>query len=362
MSWENFMRLVNIAYVDEGEILARPLVTPNGRILLQEGVKLTRSYIQKLTQLGFDTLFIEDDDFNDVEVYSAVSSETREIAYSSLQNLSKHIEGGKLQSYNLREAQNVVQNIIDDLLHSLDLLGNVLEIRGYDDYTYHHSVNTTIVALIMAISMGWPNHKLLELGMGVLMHDIGKIKVPQEILNKKGTLTQAEFEEIKRHTEYGFDILRNNRDVNLLSAHVAFQHQERWDGTGYPRGLKGNQIHEYGRIAAVADVYEALTSKRVYRNAMQPYEAYEYVMANSGTHFEPNLVKNCFTRYISPYPSGSGIRLSNGQRGNVVRQNISFPTRPYVRMTHQGEIRMVKPIDYNLAEHPSIMILGIENK
>lgn len=356
------MRLVNIAYVDEGEVLARPLVSPNGKVLLQAGVALTQSYIQKLNFLGIDTLFIEDDTFNDVEIYSAVSMKTREIAYSSLLNLSKHIQGDQLHSVNLLQIQAAVQEIISDLLHSKDLVGNVLEIQGYDDYTFHHSVNTTIIALIMAIAKRWPNHKLLELGMGVLMHDVGKIKVPQEILNKKGPLTSEEFEEIKRHTEYGFEILRNKRDISLLSAHVALQHQERWNGTGYPRGLKGTQIHEYGRLAAVADVYEALTSKRVYRNAMQPYEAYEYVMSNSDTLFEPNLIKNAFCRYITPYPSGSGIRLSNGQRGNVIRQNSNFPTRPFVRMTHEGEVRLMSPIDYNLSEHPSLMILGIENK
>jgi len=356
------MRLVNIAYVDEGEVLARPLVSPNGKILLQAGIALTQNYIQKLTYLGIDTLFIEDDAFQDVEIYSAVSVKTREVAYSSLQNLSKHIQEEQLHSSNLLQIEAAVQAIISDLLYSKDLLGNVLEIQGYDDYTYHHSVNTTIIALIMAIAMGWSNHRLLELGMGVLMHDVGKVKVPQAILNKKGPLTCEEFDEIKRHAEYGFEILRKNQDVSLLSAHVALQHQERWNGSGYPRGLKGTQIHEYGRVAAVADVYEALTSKRVYRNAMQPYEAYEYVMSNSETLFEPSLVKNTFCRYITPYPTGSGIHLSNGQRGNVVRQNSNFPTRPYVRMTHEREARLINPMDYNLAEHPSLMILGIENK
>lgn len=356
------MRLVNIAYVDEGDVLARPLVSPNGKVLLQAGVKLTRSYIEKLSRLGFDTMFIEDEAFEDVEIYSAVSTKTREIAYASLQNLSRNLNETQLHSINLDEVKNAVQNIISDLLYSKDLLGNVMDIQGYDDYTFHHSVNTTIIALIMAISMGWPNSKLIELGMGVLMHDVGKIKVPPEILNKKGALTPGEFEEIKKHAEYGFEILRKNRDINLLSAHVALQHQERWDGSGYPRGLKGTQIHEYGRLAAVADVYEALTSKRVYRNALQPYEAYEYVIANSDKLFEPKVVQNTFSKCITPYPTGSGVSLTNGLRGNVVKQNPSFPTRPYVRMTHERDVRLIAPVDYNLAEHPSLMILAIENK
>ncbi|MEL1136281.1 HD domain-containing protein [Desulfitobacterium sp. THU1] len=189
------MRLVNIAYVDDGEVLARPLVSPNGRVLLQAGVKLTRSYIDKLSSLGFDTMFIIDDDFQDVEIYSAVSTRTREIAYDSIKNLSKNINESQPHVVNLHEIQKAVQDIISDLLYSKDMLGNVIDIQGYDDYTFHHSLNTTIIALIMAISMGWPNTKLLELGMGVLMHDVGKIKVPPEILNKRGPLTPEEFEE-----------------------------------------------------------------------------------------------------------------------------------------------------------------------
>ncbi|MGI1658658.1 MAG: HD-GYP domain-containing protein [Desulfitobacterium sp.] len=356
------MRLVNIAYVDDGEVLARPLVSPNGRVLLQAGVKLTRSYIDKLSSLGFDTMFIIDDDFQDVEIYSAVSTRTREIAYDSIKNLSKNINESQPHVVNLHEIQKAVQDIISDLLYSKDMLGNVIDIQGYDDYTFHHSLNTTIIALIMAISMGWPNTKLLELGMGVLMHDVGKIKVPPEILNKRGPLTPEEFEEVKKHAEYGFEILRKNKDINLLSAHVALQHQERWDGSGYPRGLKGMQIHEYGRVAAIADVYEALTSKRVYRDAVQPYEAYEYVLANSNRLFEPRVVQHTFSKCIAPYPTGSGVRLSNGFRGNVVKQNQHLPTRPHVRMTHEGDIRLIAPIDYDLAEHPSLMIVSVENK
>lgn len=356
------MRLVNIAYVEEGEVLARPLISANGKILLQSGVRLTRKYIEKLQELGIDTMFIEDDTFDDVEIHTSVSAKTREVAYSALQNLSKNLNGNNFSNLNLQEIENAVQSIIEDLLCSRDLILNVHDIQGYDDYTFQHSVNTTIIALIMAISMGWPEHRLLELGMGVLMHDVGKIKVPPEILNKKGRLTEEEFAEIKKHAEYGFEILRNCRDVNLLSAHVALQHQERWDGSGYPRGLKGTEIHEYGRLAAVADVYEALTSKRVYRDALQPYEAYEYVVANSGKLFEPKIVQDTFTRCITPYPNGSGIRLSNGQRGNVVKQNPSFPTRPYVRMTHDGERPLPLPVDYDLAENPSLVIVAIENK
>ncbi|AGA68957.1 HD-GYP domain-containing protein [Desulfitobacterium dichloroeliminans LMG P-21439] len=356
------MRLVNIAYVVEGSVLARPLIAPNGKVLLQAGITLSRSYIDKLARLGLDTMFIEDATFEDVEITSAVSLKTREVAYAAILNLSKNIDESRLRSGKLDGVKNAVRNIIGDLLDNKGLLGNIIEIQGHDDYTFHHSVNTTIIALLMGISMGWSDNKLFELGMGVLMHDVGKIKIPEEIFNKVGPLTLEEFDEIKKHSEYGFQILRKNRDINIVSAHVALQHQERWDGSGYPRGLKGTQIHEYARVTAVADVYEALTSKRIYRNAHQPYEAYEYLIANSDWLFEPLLVQKVFPKCITPYPTGTGVRLSNGQRGNVVKQNPNFPTRPYVRMTHDFYSRLFSPIDYNLVEHPSLMIVGIENR
>lgn len=355
------MRLVNINYVEEGEVLARPIISPFGHVLLQAGITLIKGYIDRLTQIGVDVLFIEDDQFEDVDVYTGVSSQTREEAFATLQNLNHFVKEGQLTTLGSEKIQDLIEKMIDDLLSSRDILSNIVEIRDYDNYTYRHSINTTVIALLIGIAMGWSNSRLLELGMGVIMHDIGKVKVPQEILNKKGPLTEAEFAEIKKHAEYGFELLRKNQDFSLLSAHIALQHQEKWDGTGYPRGLKGTEIHEFGRVAAVADVYEALTSRRVYREAMQPHEAFEYVVSQRGTHFEPRVL-DIFSKSIAVYPSGSGVKLSNGQQGNVIRQNPSFPTRPYVRMTHEGDIRLLHPIDYNLADNPSLMIIGVMNK
>lgn len=355
------MRLVNINYVHEGEVLARPILSPSGNILLQAGITLSTCFINRLIDLGLEVLFIEDELFEDVEIYTGVSLKTREVACAALQKVSRFLEEGRNCHAGAEELQSVIQKMIEDLLSSHDILSNITEIRSYDNYTYHHSVNTTVIALLIGVAMGWSNKRLLELGMGVIMHDIGKIKVPQEILNKKGPLTDFEFEEIKKHTVYGFELLKQNHDFSLLSAHIAFQHQEKWDGTGYPRGLKGTQIHEYGRVTAVADVYEALTSKRVYRDAMKPHEAYEYVIAHRGTHFEPGVL-DVFARNIAVYPSGSGVTLSNGMRGNVIRQNVQFPTRPYVRVTYEENNKLKVPIDYNLAENPSMLIVAVDNR
>lgn len=355
------MRLVNMRYVEEGSILARPVINSFGMVLLQTGVRLTSSYIERLKTLGYDVLFIQDDRLDDVEIHIAITTQTREVAYKSIELISKYIERDSKGSIPMDSIRMTIQQMINDLLFSSDIIGNLSEIQGYDDYTFHHSVNTTIISLILGMASGYSEQKLMELGMGVLMHDIGKIKVPEEILNKKMPLTEAEFGEIKQHPTYGFDILRKNNDLSLLSAHVAFQHQEKWDGSGYPRGLKGNAIHEYGRLAAVADVYEALTSKRVYRNAIEPNEAFEYIISQGNTHFDPKIVE-VFKKNIAIYPSGSGVLLSNGQRGNVVKQNPAFPNRPFVRVFYENEEVLTAPIDYDLAKYPSLMIVAVNNR
>ncbi|TGE34580.1 HD-GYP domain-containing protein [Desulfosporosinus sp. Sb-LF] len=355
------MRLVNIRYVEEGSILARQVINSSGMVLLQAGVRLTASYIGRLKTMGYDVLFILDDRLDDVEFQTAITAQTREAAYHTIEKVSKYIESGQEDALSVENIRKTIQQMINDLLFSADILGNLSEIQGYDDYTFHHSVNTTILALVLGIASGYSEPKLIELGMGVLMHDIGKIKVPEYILNKKTPLTEEEFGEIKQHATYGFDILRKNNDLSLLSSHIAFQHQEKWDGSGYPRGLKGSEIHEYGRLAAIADVYEALTSKRVYRKAVEPNDAYEYIVAQSNSHFDPQMLE-IFKKHIAVYPSGSGILLSNGQRGNVVRQNSAFPNRPFVRMLYEKEEELVSPIDYNLAEVPSLMIVAVDNR
>ncbi len=355
------MRLVNVMYLKEGEVLARAVVNSIGKTLLQAGVKLTSTYINRLQCLGFDLVFVKDDRLDDVEIHDALSEQTRELAYKTVSSLNRYIETGKDSLLPVDKVRLTVKKMIDDLLCSYDILGNLSEIRGYDHHTFHHSVNTTTLALVLGMALKYQEPKLLELGMGVMMHDVGKIRVPEQILNKANPLTKEEFDQIKQHSTQGYEILRKHRDLSLLASHVAFQHHEKWDGSGYPRGLKGNEIHEYARVAAISDVYEALTNRRVYRAPIEPYQAYEYISAHCGTHFDPRIT-DVFLRHIIVYPTGSGVSLNNGQRGYVIKQNKSFPSRPYVRIFYRDEQPIEPPVEYNLAEHPSLFIVKVENR
>jgi len=355
------MRLVNIKYVEEGSVLARTIRNATGNTLLVEGAVLSRGYIAKLESLGIDMLFIKDERFKDIEFNPVISDKTRESAYKTIRGVINSFEAGDSVSLDAESIKSAVSNIINDLLYSYDVVNNLADIMGYDEYTFQHSVNTTVLALILGLGKGYTHAKLLELGMGVLMHDIGKVNLPKEILNKPGNLSTEEFAEVKKHPSLGFDVIRKNQDFSINSAHVALQHHERWTGGGYPRGLKGKEIHEFGRITAVADVYDALISKRPYRQAQEPYQAYEYIHSQAGHHFDPDIVR-IFTKRVAVYPLGTGVRLSNGWRGNVIRQNKDKPDRPVIRVIYEGEEPLEQPIDIDLARTLNLMIEKVENK
>lgn len=353
------MRAVSVYYVQAGEVLAQPVIDAVGRVLLSTGVQLTDVYIQRLQRLGYSTLFIEDSRLEDVDIQLAIEPRTREKAFEAVRTIRNCVETNRLLRMN--ELRSTVQCMIADLLGGKDVLGYLSDVKGYDEYTFHHSINTAILALVLGMAVGYKESELLELGLGAIMHDIGKIKIPSALLNKKEPLKPEEFDIIKQHASDGYKILRQNDELGLIAAHVSLQHQERWNGSGYPRGLKGLEIHEYGRIVGIADVYEALTSTRVYRNANEPYEAFEYLLAHSGVLFDPKLVE-IFTKHVAIYPNGSGVLLSNGQRGNVVKQNVGYPSRPFIRMLYEGNAQLDPPVDINLLQHPSLLITGTDNK
>ncbi|MDA8222975.1 MAG: HD-GYP domain-containing protein, partial [Desulfitobacterium hafniense] len=149
------MRLVNTRYVKEGSVLARPVINSSGRILLQTGVRVTASYIERLIAMGYDVLFIEDDRLEDVEFHMSITGQTREVAYKTIKNVSRYIESGQESTLVVADVRSSVQQMINDLLSSTDILGNLTDILGYDDYTFHHSINTTIIGLVLGIASGF---------------------------------------------------------------------------------------------------------------------------------------------------------------------------------------------------------------
>ena len=340
------MRRVSLEYLEPGMKIGRTIYSTDGRPLLVAGMVLNTHYIKRLIDYGIGSVFIKDDMFDEIEEPpDLISEQTRLESVRTVKELFHNLESKK--RINLQGVKKTVKNLIDEVLSNREILVNFADIRNFDDYTFSHSVQVCVLSIITGISLGLDHIKLKDLATGALIHDIGKTRVDRELLNKPGDLTTEEFIEIKRHAERGFEILRANQDISLLSAHIAYQHHERWDGNGYPRGLREQEIHLYSRIVAVADVFDALVADRPYRKAYSTSQAISLMRRMSGSQFDPGILES-FLVIVAEFPIGTVVALSSGEIGVVVDTNREKPILPVVRVIFSKRLKplsVVKEID-----------------
>ncbi len=352
------MRRINIDDLKPDMILARSIYSSDGRILLNAGMVLNEQYIARLSDLGILSVYIVDEVFGiDHEVEDVVSERTRIETIQLVKDSFASLE--QARKINVKMVQTLVGRLIDELLEHPQVLINLSDIRSYDDYTFAHSVNVCILSLMTGITLGYNDTKLKELGIGALLHDIGRVSLDKALINKPEDLSREEYELIKHHPQLGFEILRKYDDISLLSAHVAFQHHERWDGNGYPRGLAGEAIHEYARIVAVADVYDALLADRPYRSSYSVNQAITILRRMAGVHLEKRCV-DAFVVNIAIYPIGSIVELNSGVIGVVVDVNREMPNRPVVKVVYDKLTRrFYQAHEVDLSKLETVMITRI---
>lgn len=311
------MRVYATEDLEEGMVLARSIYDSEGRVVLAKGVALRSAYIERLGELGYSYVYVLDpsETLEEIDLDEPISQETRVQAIALLRDTVESIR--KTGTADLRQLSSIVDDIIDQIASNPDVVISMVDIKSYDSYTYSHSVNVCVLSVMLGLEKGMNKYDVKDLGEGAILHDIGKLFVPNEILNKSGPLTDEEFEVVRRHTRDGFDVLRKKNDISLFAAHVAYQHHERLDGSGYPRRLEGDEIHEYARIAAIVDSYDAMTSDRVYRSALTPYEAVSILVKETNTKYDRDLVGR-FLKLVATYPIGSVVRLNNGDVCTVV--------------------------------------------
>lgn len=208
---------------------------------------------------------------------------------------------------------------------------------------------------MMGIDRSYSEKRLLQLGVGAFLHDLGKLQIPLSILDKPSHLTKEEFNKVKEHPTLGYQILRESAMIDYVSANILYQHHEKLDGTGYPNHLTGHYIHEYARIVAIADIFDAITSKRVYSNAMPNHEAIELLLSYTSLQLDKDLV-NLFLSHIPAFPLGTFVQLNNHMRGVVIAQNKGLPLRPILMMIEE-EGQEVKPYELNLLQEFSLAIV-----
>jgi putative nucleotidyltransferase with HDIG domain len=358
------MRYVATNTVKSGTILARAIYNNKGQILLSEGVVLKEGLIQRLCDIGIHYIYIKDSNTEDISYKEVVPRKLKSKAINEIGKVFNQIKFDSTIPSSIvienasRDLTALIRELHKEITNNGDLLSLLSDVYTYDDYIFTHSFNVTLYSLALGRELGLPAKELETLGMGAILHDVGKMKIPTEVLFKPGKLTQEEFEQIKKHTQDGFEILRNVETVSLLVAHCAYQHHERLNGSGYPRQIKGDDIHYFAKIIAVADVFDAITSDRIYRGAMLPHNGLEILFAGAGTLFEESMIK-AFRRAIAIYPVGITVELSDGRKGIVSKQNKHVSERPVVRILEENG-QDVPPYELDLVKELSVVITGCD--
>ena len=332
------MRYVSTKHLKPGDKLGTDLVASHNRLLLRKGRELTRSMIDTLELLGYQGVYVDDKISEGLYIHDVINPQLKHAARAEMQAFFCNVETNQI--YQARKQiptiRSIVHSIVDEVVSNRDILVNIIDIRAYDDYTYSHSLNVAVLSVVMGTGLGLDKKQLHDLTMGALLHDAGKMFVKKEILNKPARLTPEEFEEIKTHSELGYRYLSDQIEIPEDARIVALHHHEQYCGKGYPAGLSGDDIHLYGRICCVADVYDALTSDRPYRKSMLPSDAIEYILGGYNTHFDPHIV-DALIKKIAPYPVGTCVQLSNGLKAIVVKNYQENILRPKVRIIADGE-------------------------
>lgn len=349
------MRSIALDKLVPGVVLAKEIYSKDGIILLEKGTTLSSKYILRLKKMKISEVFIEDMLSEGIADELTVSEKTRsEIKKLVSQAMIFSINGS---DEGIVELQKKVESIIEDLLTREDIVLNLSQVRILDDYTFEHSVNVFILSTIIGISLNYNLDELKLLGIGAILHDIGKVKIPDSILKKPSQLTQIEFETIKEHSILGYEILSNCKTIKEDSAMVCLMHHERMDGSGYPKCIRGCSISELAKITAISDVFDALTSDRVYRHKLKPFEVVEYMKSKSNDHFDKRILDN-FLRHVAIYPIGTGVIVNTGQKAIVTKINVGKPLQPKIRIISDlngNKYHTYEEIDLSLDKNLYIM-------
>ncbi len=332
--------LVEVSDLKEGDVLARKIHNCDGNLLLGAGRRLSNRHIKILKGLGVDYAYIEgkqgleEEKISQDEVSRVSAKEIKKEALLVANTCVKKVinEDTPLGLVEKEELIKLIENIIELVNDNEDLVDKMKIIRTLEEGLFFHLINVTVFSLIIGKNLDYPKDRLRDLGIGAFLHDIGKVMVSKKILNKPGKLTPREFKQVKDHTSYGYQILKDQPNIPDVAARIAYLHHERCDGSGYPKGVTSRFIDKYARIVAIADVFDAMISERVYRDPIKVNEVMEYLY----TTFTENKLDRDFLekffRIIIPYPVGTKVRLSIGCDAVVIKLNPEMKLRPVVKL------------------------------
>jgi HD-GYP domain-containing protein (c-di-GMP phosphodiesterase class II) len=368
------MRLVTLPNLQEDARLARDIVSGrDGAPLLRAGVSLSARFVEHLGKAGIQAVWVEDELGRGIDPVPAISPQTRGQATRALSAVHEEARRAVAAGRGLDpEATDELSDVVDAILQEIeehDGRAVVLADQcGPTAYTVQHSIDMAALGLLIGRRLitehGWLDYKgerqddrheerLFRLGMGLLLADIGKLAIPESILNKPGELTEEEWEIVKAHPKAGVKLVRDTGAWCPLVQGCVLRHHERWDGTGYPEAKASTEVHEMARIAAVADVFDAITSERPFAAAKPAHIGVQTILAGAGTHFDP-VICEVFARRVPPFSPGIEVELADGRRAIVVSVPELELDNPVIRVISGPEA----PFDVSLQQDRSIQIAG----
>ncbi|GMT48648.1 MAG: hypothetical protein IEMM0008_0187 [bacterium] len=360
---------VELRFLTPDTRLAYPTFSETGKKVQESHIVFTEERINQLLASGIKKIhykvppeikvrdtkpaiqaFLEKSSYKGPRV---IKPETQMKAVQLMTNLVRAINDYMIE-FNSEDLGKLVDAINDDIDKSEDEIINLLDMIEYDDYTYTHSLNVGIISMFFAKKLRVEKSLIKEIGIGAFLHDIGKINLSKEILNKEDQLSPHEYVILQEHAELGYQMVKNNYTMGELPKEIILHHHERYDGSGYPRGLKENEIKNYVEIVALADVFDALTSKSPIGKSLNTADALEMMMSQ-GKQYRPSLLQRfvkemiIFFREGNFYPVDSYVLLNTNELAKIVVINAQSILRPKVNIiSNQHGKRLVKPIPIDL--------------
>ena len=328
------------------EIAQTGLVTTRQQVdvLIRRGVLTVRVDLARSKLPGIEQVVSPSPAHSAGSVRPAGSGEGRELKIRRLYQEARELQGKFIRHLKAGEPIDitplaaVAEEMVDTMFTHGDAMLCLARIRAKDAYLMEHSMNVAILLTNFGRYLALERSVLKELTLGGLLHDVGKIMTPDEVLNKPGKLTDEEFGVMRQHVVHSYDILSNTAGITPTMLEVAANHHERLDGTGYPQRLKGDQLSLYTRMSGIVDVYDAVTADRVYKQGMQPTQAFRILLKGINQHFDAELVTK-FIKCMGVYPVGTLVQLSNQRLAVVMQRNEQQPLKPVVKVIYHATQR-----------------------
>lgn len=357
------MRLIAVDAIKECDKLGKTIYSADAALLLSAGVDLSPNMVRSLKKNNIYYVYIEDGLSQGIDPKPIIPDEVKVRSVAKVEKIMtnnfnhKVIQKGKaLDEKVINEFKDIVKELLDILADMPERLYNMVELMGTDMYTYSHSVNVAVMSMVIGLALKLDREKIQHMSLGALMHDLGKMFVSEEVLNKPENLTPDEFDHMKEHVTFGYELVKDDIALSGITKQIVYGHHERLDGTGYPRGLVDPQISLYTRIVSICDMFDALTTNRVYQTKMPVYKAIDVLMAEAIHRIDADLLKT-FINNIAIYKPGEIVILEDGRKGVVVEVKKGYATRPVVRIIEDALGQ--KPYEIDLRYNLSLFIKDV---